>query len=170
MSLVLDVDRHRWGRTVTCRTVWRALSDGARSLPDHIELENPMAGPPEFRAASGCSLGKSHYDAEHGVFGYELLLDRPLRLWETAVTEYELDFPGEGKVDTYLSWDLPAKFSETVLWVRFDPAALPATCETFVVSPDGSTSTTPVSLAGTTSAHHVVHNFGPAEIGIRWSW
>lgn len=170
LHLTLDVDRNRWGQSMTCRSVWQALRDGARGHPDLVELENPQDGPPQFLGVNGCSLGRSEFDAEHGIYCYELLLDRHLEADATAVTEYVLEFPGEGRVDTLFSQELTWKVSEMVLWVRFDPSTLPTHCEAFVDWPDHTTSVKPISLAGTNSAHHVVHNFGPATVGIRWTW
>jgi hypothetical protein len=170
LHLTLDIDETRWGKSMICRSVWRALSEGARGHPDLIELQEPQEGPPEFRAVSGCSLGRSHYDAEHGIYGYEVLLDRHLAVGDTAVTEYVLDFPGEGQTDTMFSQDLTWRISEMVLWARFDPSMMPSTCEAFTTEPDGTTLVHPISLDGTTSAHHVVNNFGPAVVGIRWTW
>lgn len=170
MHLTLDVDDNKWGGLMHCRSVWRALAPDARGHPDVIELENPQDGPPEFAAVSGCSLGQTHFDSEQGVYAYELLLDRQLGVGETAVTEYTLAFPGKAQIDTFFSQDLTWKVSELVLWVRFHPQMLPISCEAYVEDPAGATIARPLSLSGTTSAHHVVNNFGPAVVGIRWNW
>ena len=145
LHLTLDVDRNRWGSTMNCRSVWRALANGAQGHPDMIELDKPQEGPPEFHAVSGCSLGRSHYDAERGTYGYEVLLDRHLAEGATAVTEYALEFPGEGQVDTLFSQDLTWRVSELVLWVRFHPTVLPTSCEAFVLEPSGTTVVHPIS-------------------------
>jgi hypothetical protein len=168
-QVVLDVDMEGRGRSVVTRSVFEALSDGARALPEIFELDQPGGPPPEFRAVSGCAIGATHLDPEAGTFGYEIVLERPLRAGETAIAEHEVVIPVEAPVGTFFEIAIGRRVREAVLWVRFDPRRVPALCEAYTED-TAIPETKVLSVSGTTSVHHIVRNAGPGTLGIRWHW
>jgi len=168
-QVAFDVDGEGRGRSAVTRSVWKALRNGAQGQPFVFRLSHKSDAVPEFRAISGCSVDKSHADLDTGTFAIEVLLERPLTTGETAITEHQVLVPAEARPDTFYELYLTRRMSEAVLWIRFDPARVPAHCEAY--TENGRTpGLTTLRIQGSTSAHHVVRNFGPGKVGIRWRW
>lgn len=169
IHVTFDVDAHGRGRSAVTRSVWKALRDGAQGQPFVFRMEESSGSVPEFRAVSGCSIGKSHTDLDSGTFATEVLLERALLRGETAISEHQMLLPADAAPDPFFEIYLTRRLSEAMLWVRFDRARVPAHCEAY--TEDSRTLDTQVlCLRGSTSAHHVVRGFGPGKIGIRWRW
>jgi hypothetical protein len=167
--VTFDLDQEGRGRSAVSRSVWKALRDGAHGLPFVFRLRGTRDSVPEFVARKGCSIGKTHSDTVAGIFGVELLLERPLMTGETAISEHQVLVPADAEPQTFYEVYVTRRLTEAVLWVRFDPDRVPAYCEAYA-DDLRSQSHQVLRLHGTTSAHHVVRNFGPGKIGIRWRW
>jgi hypothetical protein len=168
-TLLIDVDAdHRICRSLH-RLVWRARCEGVRSMPVVLGTSDPPPEPPTVRAVSGCRLGRQAYDRASGYLAAELVLDRPLRIGETAITEHA--FEGRHFGSSHDSWYGIAerRTEHGLLWVRFDPAALPSYTEAVECPDGGAESVRPVELVGST-LHVEVANFGPGYFGLRWEW
>ena len=90
----LDVDHEGVARVRTIRNVVRAVKAGAQRLPALLTVDVPSGESAQFLPVSGCTVGREVSKADVGVFAAELLLDRPLRLGETAAAEHRVLLPG----------------------------------------------------------------------------
>jgi hypothetical protein len=166
----LDVDDQGIERVRTIRNVVRAVRPGARRLPALLTIGVPSGERAEFVPVSGCTVGRQVSRPEVGVFAAELLLDRPLRLGETAAAEHRVLLPrdlGDGQCIEYY---LVREVTELMIWVRFSPDRLPARVVTYS-NLGGRKVTGPAApLGGSTSVQHVLHHVGPGVVGVRWEW
>jgi len=168
-QVTFTVDGDGFGRSAITRSVWKAVRDGAQGQPFVFQMEAGRSTVPEFVALRGCAMGKTHIDLAAGVFGVELLLERPLVTGETAITEHQVLVPVGAEPDPFYEVYVTRRLSEVVLWIQFDPDRMPAHCEAYTEDPR-SLGRQVLTLRGSTSAHHVVRNFGPGKVGIRWRW
>ena len=165
----LDVDAQGVQRVRTIRNVVRAMRDGAQRLPALLATAQPSGERAVFTAVSGCRVGRTiSHDAE-GVFAAEIILERPLRVDETAAAEHRVTLPRDLDPAQSIEYFLLHRVTELMIWVRFDPDRLPVTVETYSVL-DGLTTSSLVDLGGSTSVQHVVHRVGPGRVGIRWDF
>lgn len=165
----LDVDASGVPRVRTIRNVVRAMRDGAQRLPALLATTQPSGERATFTAVSGCRVGRTiSHDAE-GVFAAEIILERALRVDETAAAEHRVTLPLDLDPDQSIEYLLQHRVTELMIWVRFHPDKLPRTVETFSVV-DGVTSSSLLRLGSSTSAQHVMHRVGPGRVGIRWSF
>ena len=169
VQVTFDVDDQGRGRSAVSRSVWKAVRDGAAGQPFVFTMDSESSAVPEFVALKGCSIGKTYTDVEQGVFGVEVLLERPLATGETAITEHQVLVPLDAHPDPFYEIYLTRRLSEAVLWIRFDGDKVPVHCEAYTEDPR-TLDRQVLPLRGTTSAHHVVRNFGPGKLGIRWQW
>jgi hypothetical protein len=165
----LDVDDQGIERVRTIRNVVRAVRPGARRLPALLTLDVASGEPAEFVPVSGCRLGRQVSRPEAGVFAAELLLDRPLRLGETAAAEHRVLLPRDLGTRHCIEYYLVREVTELMIWVRFSPGRLPSRVETYS-DLGGRRSARPVALSGSTSVQHVLHHVGPGVVGVRWEW
>ena len=169
VQVTFDVDDQGRGRSAVSRSVWKAVRDGAAGQPFVFTMDSESSAVPEFVALKGCTIGKTYTDVEQGVFGVEVLLERPLATGETAITEHQVLVPLDAHPDPFYEIYLTRRLSEAVLWIRFDGDKLPVHCEAYTEDPR-TRDRQVLPRRGTTSAHHVVRNFGPGKLGIRWQW
>lgn len=165
----LDVDHEGRERVRTIRNVVRAVRDGAQRLPALLTLDVPSGESAEFVPVSGCTLGRQVSRPEVGVFAAELILDRPLRLGETAAAEHRVLLPRDDGPQHCIEYYLLREVTELMIWVRFSPQRLPASVEAYSIF-DGTQTASPVRLTGATSVQHVLHGVGPGVVGLRWTW
>lgn len=165
----LDVDDQGAERVRTIRNVVRAVRPGAQRLPALLTTDVPSGERAEFEAVSGCALGRQVSRPEVGVFAAELVLDRPLRLGETAAAEHRVLIPRDLGPRHCIEYYLVREVTELMIWVRFSPDRLPARVVTYSTL-GGQTRSTPVHLHGSTSVQHVLHQVGPGVAGVRWDW
>ena len=92
-----------------------------------------------------------------------------MRVDETAATEHRVTLPLDLDPEQSVEYFLLHRVTELMIWVRFDPARLPVTVETYTVL-DGMTTSSLVDLGDSTSVQHVVHKVGPGRVGIRWNF
>ena len=168
-QVTFTVDDEGRGRSAVSRSVWKAVRDGAHGQPFVFRMEATGSAVPEFVALQGCAMGKTYADLDAGVFGVELLLERPLVTGETAITEHQVLVPVDADPDPFYEVYVTRRLSEVVLWIQFDRDRVPGHCEAYTEDPR-SLNRQVLSLRGSTSAHHVVRNFGPGKVGIRWRW
>jgi hypothetical protein len=165
----LDVDEQGVERVRTIRNVVRAVRPGARRLPALLTIDVPSGERAEFAPVSGCTIGRQVSRPEVGVFAAELVLDRALRLGETAAAEHRVLLPRDLGSRHSIEYLLVREVVELMIWVRFSPARLPSRVVTYSTL-GGRTLSTPVNLHGSTSVQHVLHHVGPGVVGVRWEW
>ena len=165
----LDVDDQGVEQVRTIRNVVRAVRPGARRLPALLVLDVPSGENAEFVPVSGCTLGRQVSRPEVGVFAAELVLDRPLRLGETAAAEHRVLLPPDLGTKHCIEYYLVREVTELMIWVRFSPDRLPSRIQAYSRL-GGRTTTRPIQLGTSTSVQHVLHRVGPGVVGVRWEW
>jgi hypothetical protein len=165
--ITIDLGPDGRATTVSVRAVMAARQDGARRTPLIVTLDD-IERSPTFRPVAGCSIGRTFLDAETGVFASELLLDRALDRDESSLYELCIDL-AEPSADTWFDHYAARRLSELLVWVRFDPARLPARVERYVRTEHGE-ETEVLALGGGSAAHALARGFGPGILGIRWTW
>lgn len=124
---------------------------------------------PIVTAHRGCTLGRSRANPATGVFLAELLFGRTLSRGQTADIEFEITFDVSGEPETAFARRFITQVHTALLEVRFAPGAEPATCEQHSIL-DGTEQRHPLTLDAENGVHALVTNFGPGELGLRWSW
>ena len=165
----LDVDHEGVARVRTIRNVVRAARAGAQRLPALLTLDVPSGESAQFLPVSGCTLGRLVSRPDIGVFAAELVLDRPLRLGETAAAEHRVMLPRDHGPNQCIEYYLLRAVTELVIWVRFSPDRLPTRVESYS-DLGGKRTSSPIRMSGSTSVQHVLHRVGPGVVGIRWIW
>jgi hypothetical protein len=165
----LDVDHEGVARVRTIRNVVRAAKAGAQRLPALLTLDVPSGESAQFLPVSGCTVGRQVSRPDIGVFAAELVLDRPLRLGETAAAEHRVMLPRDDGSNHCIEYYLLRAVTELVIWVRFSPERLPTRVESYS-DLGGKVTSSPIRLTGATSVQHVLHRVGPGVVGIRWTW
>lgn len=170
-SLTVNVGPDRKVIDTVNRLVWLARADGATRGVIHIHLDEPDSPEPTLEVLGGAQRGGSVYDPDTGLFSVELILDHPLAVNETAITEHRRP-ASPTSTEILHGYRLVAerRVTESSLWIRFHPSALPVAteCEWYEDSDSGTTNG-PAKLGGR-ALHHIVRNFGPGGFGLRWSW
>jgi hypothetical protein len=162
--LVIGADRRHVSLTV--RQVLRARTDGPdRRVVLHCH-DDVSAAIPTIRAVRGCRVGRVEREDAAGVVGAELLFLEPLRRGATVIVEYELVATGAGPLEHEYMRRLRLPMRQYLLEVRFDPAALPASCTAF----SGETDHQPLTLDPEHTAHLVDTDCTAGRTGIRWTW
>jgi hypothetical protein len=170
VHLAVDLDEHGASRRATCHTMLRALQDGARHYPLFIFAGEPLPTPIELEELRGARVTGQVVDDAVGLAMWRLTLPRPLDSGETALLETRLGLPDTGRPDPDLTFHAVRRLSEVTVWVRFDPARLPTSCELLVEGDDGTERRTPVDVGETHSAHVTVRRFGPGRVGVVLGW
>ena len=167
-DLLVEIGEDGRARANTNRMHWKSRADGARQAISWLAFD-PGMDPPEVRAVRGCSVGRQQHDRARGLLVVELLLDRPLRLGERTVTEHQVLGVTDREPTVEYLLVAERRNPEAMVWVSFHPSRLPSRIWR-VTCPDGAEPVEePVELVGTT-AHHMVHRFGPGRLGLRWAW
>ena len=161
------LDEHRWVTRSVVRTLVRATVDGADRIPLFLSLEHPTDDALTFHVMSGGTL-VDYAALSQDFFSGAIVLDRPLRVGETTIVEYEMRLP-PGSQHHDFEEHLQHRTNEVVIWLRFHPDAVPRTCETYQTLGEAET-TAKVDLAGNTSAHYAGRGVGPGTVGVRWEW
>jgi hypothetical protein len=169
MQVTVEIDDEGRARSSVSRCVRKATRDDAHATPLILRTDGPGAQIPDFVARKGCAIGKTHMDVGAGVYGVELLLERPLHAGETAITEVEIQLPDDADPDPFFELYLTRRLSEAMLWIHFEEGHVPTHCQAYLDDPRHRDQQVRATM-GTTSAHHVARNVGPGTLGIRWDW
>lgn len=160
--VVVGKDARSW--SVTKRVHWRARANGARRAPDMLHLEHPTHTPPEVAARDGVTLGRHVWDAASGFGVWELVLDHPLALGETATTEHRIDVVEAVDLPNY--WMIvERRIAFSALCIRWHDSAPPLV---ELHEETGDDARVHVRRASGRSIHHAVTGFGPGAFGFEW--
>jgi hypothetical protein len=170
VQVTLDVDAEGQMTQQSVRTLLRAVNDGAQRWFHVVFAEEEVAEPLVLAEAVGVEVGRSYSRPEVGLFLWELVLPRPLATGETALIETRTVLVDLGDRDRSYFHHLDRRTPDTVIWVRFDPAAPPRRCVRTVQELDGPPMETPMELGGLHTAHVAVRSFGPGRVGLTWEW
>jgi hypothetical protein len=170
LHITLDVDAARQMTRQTVRTMLRATASGAQRWYHVIFAEQPVPEPLVLDRVVGARLGATVERPEVGLFASELVLPRPLAVGETAMVETSTRLIDLGGPDTRYFHHIDRRMSEVVIWVRFDPAVLPAHCMQTLQPMEEPAVEAPVGLAGLDTVHVAARSFGPGHVGLTWQW
>ena len=98
------------------------------------------------------------------------MLPRPLEVGETAIIETSTRLVDLGGRDTTYFHHIDRRMSEVVIWVRFDPAALPTRCVQTVQADGGDRRRDAGAPGGLDTVHVAARSFGPGSVGLTWEW
>jgi hypothetical protein len=170
LHITVDVDAEGQMTRQTVRTMLRATADGAQRWYHVIFTEQPVPEPLVLDRVIGARVGAAINRPEVGQFASELVLPRPLVVGETAIVETSTRFIDLGAPDTTYFHYIDRRMAEVVIWVRFDPAAVPRRCLQTVQAIEEPAVETPVHLGGLETVHVAARSFGPGSIGLTWEW
>jgi hypothetical protein len=166
--LELDAQGREYATWV--RAIVRADRDGPDRFIAVCQLDEP--GPlPQLRVAAPFRAGRVvSSPAERMVVG-EVLFERPISRGETVIVEYSFQHSSPRPYSTQLECTLHVPVREFVLEVRFDAAAIPASCHSFRSAElDSRKHERPLRPDAVGSVHAVALAAGPCRFGIRWDW
>ncbi|WP_299056234.1 hypothetical protein [uncultured Nocardioides sp.] len=169
VMVAVDVDARGQETRCVVRSRIRALRDGVDRRPLVVDAGEALSEPVTFTGTRGCRIGRIHVDLPIGLMVYEMLLERPLLVGETATFEYQVGLADTGEPETEFFWHCARRVGEVEVWVRFDSALLPLRATAFTLS-DGEETSSAVDMEGSTSLVTAVRHFGPGTVGARWTW
>ena len=165
--ITADVGADGCIRRIRLQAVMQARRDGARRTP-LIVTAGERGLLPQFVPVAGCSLGRVAVDEQTGVYATELVLERTLAKGDLHPYELLVDLATPDD-ETTLDHYAARRLSELMVWVRFDPARVPAQVERYVIAGDQEESQR-LDLGEGRSALALARGFGPGILGIRWDW
>lgn len=164
-SQVVEVDKDPCRWSVTSQIHWRArVADGQRALA-MLQLDNPVDQSPHFTVLGGAHVRPHRWDQRSGFALWELVLEHPLRVGQTARTEYRVDVVESEPLASY--WAAAEGrtpfLALEVRWGGDVPRHLELRRDL-----DEVLTVQVVPVVGRT-AHRVETNFGPGAYGFEWS-
>lgn len=166
VHVTVDVDATGCTRRIATRSTLRVLVDGAQRLP-LILVADTITRAPDI-VTHGGRLGRDRSRPELGLVAREFMFPEPMRAGERVAAETVTTFRDDQPDPCYEHYSV-AKVSELLIWVRFDPARLPARLES-VATIDEVEVDERLDLGPTASVQVVHRPFGPGRLGIRWAW
>jgi hypothetical protein len=165
--ITADLDAQGRLREYRVRALMQARRDGARRTPLIVTADD-QGRLPRFRPVAGCRIGRTAMDLETGVFATELVLERDLARGELCPYELSIEL-GDPEAETFVDHYAARRLREVMVWVRFDPARVPAHVERYSIVGDQVTSQK-LELGDGCTAHALERGFGPGIVGLRWDW
>ncbi|VXC47530.1 hypothetical protein [Nocardioides sp. AX2bis] len=165
IHVTIDGDDQRNDWCATTRLGVGALVDGVGTYP--VGLAGLSAGErAHLQWVRGASV-RLVVDPQLGVNAWELELERPLRVNETAVVEYAITLPPTSH--DYVEYVVEHRVRELMIWVRFAAGAIPRAAEVYDTS-SGEERHSPVDLTGLSTAAFTAQSYDPGRAGLRWFW
>ncbi|WP_436493585.1 helix-turn-helix domain-containing protein [Actinokineospora sp. HUAS TT18] len=126
---------------------------------------------PVITAASGCAMGKSRTHEPGRFVLSEILLDRTLRVGDTAAFSYEVTWFGTAPSSNFTR-AMRQCAREYLLEVVFHPDAVPSSCHQFrrESARHPEVDHGELRLGAFHSVHLLTHDEKSAIVGIRWHW
>lgn len=168
VDVTIDVDADGEVERYGVLVVWTAIRDQAQRFPFVFTVTEPGRDQPQFASIVGSSIGRVAVNREAGVFAYEMLLHRPLRKGDLAITEYWLDTPKDTSGDYSLTHSVTRRTGEVALWARFHENCLPAGAERATKVGSEVISEPVIDAAGARELFLVERHFGPGSVSLRW--
>jgi hypothetical protein len=126
--------------------------------------------PPALGTLRHCRRGRVRHEA--GFIAFELFFDRVLARGDTAVVEYELEFPDDRPVTCFYDRRFRHSVRDYLAVVRFDRQMLPARCYGYdratVDAPQRRTAELWVGSSG--GVHLTESGMEGGIIGLEWEW
>lgn len=165
------IDRDGRDERTIVHAVVRSEVDWRRTCVVLHRAEETDLGLPDVTALSGCAIGQTRTHEPGRFVLSEILLDRVLRIGDTAAFSYEVQWHGS-VASTNFTRAMRQCAREYLLEVVFHPDAVPASCRQF----RRDSARLPeidhgeLHLGAYNSAHLLTHDEKSAIVGIRWSW
>jgi hypothetical protein len=167
---VYRVDADRRPRSLAVRQVVRACGDDVDRVVAVHRGGGETESPPALAELCYCRRGRVRHEA--GFLAFELFFDRVLARGDTAVVEYEIEFPGERPVAHFYDRRFRHPVRDYLSVIRFDRKMLPARCYGYeretVDLPQRRTAELWVGTSG--SAHITSGGVGGGILGVEWEW
>ncbi|MCR6483023.1 hypothetical protein M8542_09350 [Amycolatopsis sp. OK19-0408] len=166
----LHVGADRSLTSLRVREVVRAVDEPVQAKVVALRGCRP-GNPPRLVSTRYCRPVRTEVLPEAGFVLSELVPERPLRIGETAIIEYEFEYT-DGVPDTSYDRRFRHLVAEHLLEVHFATRDFPATCHGYRLdSTDGpERDVVEVPLFPATPAHVFTDGVGPGIRGMRWSW
>ncbi|CRK61389.1 hypothetical protein [Alloactinosynnema sp. L-07] len=165
------VDRDGLDERTLVHVVVRSEVDWRRTCVVLHRAEPNDAALPRITAANGCAMGKARVHQPGGFVLSEILLDRVLRVGDTAAFSYEVKWFGTERSSNFTR-AMRQCAREYLLEVVFHPDAVPSACHQFrresVRQPEIDHGE--LRLGAFHSVHLLTHDEKSAIVGIRWTW
>lgn len=169
LELHLELDERGVERWVTQRTLWVAERDGVSAFPVVLLVPTPVITRSRVEALTGCRVGPEYTDLADGLFATTVLLDRPLRKGETAVSEHRTCLPADVTPEDYYMHRVLHEVDELEVSVHFHPDRVPRSVRALTKAEEAPEALRLVEPTDGT-VHHEVRKFGPGAVGFRWTW
>ncbi|MDR6865805.1 hypothetical protein J2Y69_000387 [Microbacterium resistens] len=156
-------------RGFRCRMLVQATTKLVRSVGLVSPVEEGAADQPAFAAIAGGRIAFDYIHPSGTMVGSRVELDAPIGVPDTALIEFELALPDGYPPQYAVAHGATRKAREMVVWVQFDPEALPDWVAEFEEDGDSERDLPRRPLRGTT-AHAVRHGFGPGFFGVKWGF
>ncbi|WP_424937420.1 MULTISPECIES: hypothetical protein [Bacteria] len=165
-TVVADVSASRGVREHSYRLLVQATSGVVDAISIATLFDERIPEIPRLVARGGGKFTRRYLHPTGAMVGARYELDAPVAAPGTVFIEYVVQYPESFPVDRSCGYGVARRAREVAVWVRFDPAALPAWVEEFEDIGHGEVSV-PLQLTGA-SAHVVRRGFGPGVLAIRW--
>jgi hypothetical protein len=167
---VYAVNARRRASSLSVRQVVRASGDDIDRVVAVHRADGEGVPPPVLGELRYCRRGRVRQKA--GFLAFELFFDRVLARGDTAVVEYEIEFPGERPVAHFYDRRFRHSVRDYLCVVRFDRQVLPARCYRYeretVQAPQRRTGELWVGTSG--SAHITRIGLDGGILGLEWEW
>lgn len=124
----------------------------------------PTSTPSRITACAGGVVESSAADESQTVFGFRLVLDRPLLRGETAMIELLQECPDEHPLRRSHCVVAHRRVRELLQWYRFSAGVVPDWFE----EDETTTRTRTSTVSDPVSLHRARVDFGPGEVLARW--
>lgn len=166
---VTDVGADRRVRRRTTRLIVQATSGVVTAIP-FVEITGGIpTPPPRFEAVGGGRISTTYSHESGQVHGFLFEPDQAITTPETTMIEWSVEFPPEFPATDRTGHGVAFQSRELVLWMRFDPDAVPDWIEEVAETPSGR-EVNPRSLGAGRTLHAVRRGFGPGGLSMRWGW
>lgn len=166
------IDADRAERSLRARCLVSCKVDGADRFVCLYEGRAGSDSRGVLARTGSCRVGRIRTEPSRGLLAAELRFDRPLRVGENYVFDYEIDCVGEPMRTACFEYGLRLPCPQLVLRVQFDPAAVPVACYRYhrPNQEPAESVTDELPVGASLAAHSIVLNGQVGVHGIRWEW
>ncbi|MGF3056909.1 hypothetical protein [Microbacterium sp. YY-01] len=161
---VIDVDENLEVKAVSTEILVQCLQGSVQVLGMVDVAAEPTETPPNVTVLAGGHAEGPIVDGGGTVFGYRLVLEKPLGQSETAMIEVRKEYPQVYPRERHHVVLLERRTRQVLQWYKFLPGHSPDWFDELVATRTVSTTT----FVEPKSVHRSRVNFGPGYIRARW--
>jgi hypothetical protein len=177
-----SIGAHRERRWKFTQVLTRALEDGAdRAIVLYGADVDVDVRDVKLKAVSNCRAGRVRYLPESRLAAFEVLLGRSMRVGETHLYAYRLDYAESASAAPASSSDASGNVTGRifrdpvhlyVMQAEFHPETLPVSCSWVQRARQSAEERTvaELSLTAQNTAHFSLESSPPGAHAIRWEW